>query len=50
MPVNEIEYSICIVTNYLQGHTAENIVDVLTVIREGSSGFSETAECSAQHL
>lgn len=34
------------VTDYLQGQTTENIVDMLTVIREGSSGFGETAECS----
>lgn len=38
------------IKDYLQGQAAENIVDVLTVIREGSSGFGETAECSPQHL
>ncbi len=41
---------IFILTNHSQGQTAENIVDVLTVIGEGSSGFGETAERSPQHL
>lgn len=37
-------------TNYLQGQTAENIVDMLTVIRKSGSGFGETTKCSPQHL
>lgn len=35
---------------YLQGQTAENILDVLTVIWKGSGGFGKIVECSPQHL
>lgn len=35
---------------YIQCKAADNVVDVLTVIGEGSSGFGKTVESCPQHL